>query len=60
MERVGLVERAFEVARAGKCSSIEELRRELVAEQYVNIDGHISAPTLRKQLIKLMTARKSA
>lgn len=58
MERVGIVERAFELAREGNCHSLEDVRRKLSAEQYVNIDSYLSGPTLRKQLKDLLDARR--
>jgi hypothetical protein len=48
------VERAFELARSGECAGIDELQRRLNREGYSLAASHLSAPTLRKQLIALI------
>jgi hypothetical protein len=59
MERSSIVERAFELAREGNCASIEHIRRRLSAELYSNVDSHLSAPALRKQLAELLRSRRT-
>lgn len=52
----GAVERAFELARSGTCSSIKEIRTRLGAEGYsaAQIDG----PSLIKQLRSVLRDAK--
>lgn len=48
------VQRAFELARSGECRSVEDVRRRLKAERFENVDGHISGPTIKRQLMEAM------
>lgn len=48
------LERAFELARSGKCKDISELERQLQQEDYLGVIQHLKAPTLRKQLQTIM------
>lgn len=56
MRGVSTVERAFELAREGRCRSVAEIRRQLFSERYPAVDSHLAGPTLRKQLAGLMRA----
>lgn len=46
------LERAFELARSGKCLTIRDIAFQLHAEKY-DI-SHLEGPALRKQLIELI------
>jgi len=48
-----ILERAFELARSGDCNSIDDIRRRLKAEQYSQVDAHLSGATVRRQLLGL-------
>lgn len=48
------LERAFELAKSGKFSSLETLRAQLVAEKYADVRTQTSGPALTKQLRDLM------
>ena len=54
-----LLERAFELARTGKCRSVDELRAALKHEGFDNnsILSNIAGPSIRKQLAALIAAR---
>ncbi len=52
----GTVSRAFELARAGKCKTISDIRRQLKQEGYPAIEEHFSGPTMKKQLTALLRA----
>lgn len=56
--RVGTVQRAFELASAGPCSTIAELRAQLRAEGYVPIQ--VEGPVLFRQLRRLLNAKRVA
>ena len=45
-----LLERAFILARSGEFASINDLRLRLRAEKYEQVDAHLSAPSLARQL----------
>jgi len=53
-----ILERAFELARSGDCSSIDDIRRRLKAEQYSQVDAHLSGATVRRQLLGLCKEAK--
>ncbi|AYJ84656.1 hypothetical protein D3Y57_00700 (plasmid) [Sphingomonas paeninsulae] len=53
------VERAFELAKSGSFSSIEDLREQLIAENFDNVHGHLVG-SLRRQLIVLIAKSRQA
>lgn len=59
MSRDGMstLERAFELARAGACHSMADIRRQLVIERYENIRDHLHGPTIQRQLKAAMAER---
>lgn len=46
------VERAFAVAAS--CATLEDIRRTLRQEGYALVDEHLSGPSLRRELKKLL------
>ena len=56
----GVIERAFELARQGRCRTLEDIRRVLARESYSAIDAHLAGGTIRRQLKALMYAAQSA
>lgn len=54
------VERAFELARAGRCRTVDDIRRTLIAERYDNVVSHLGAPSLVRQLRAVLNAAPSA
>ncbi|GAA0731547.1 hypothetical protein [Sphingomonas japonica] len=58
--RPGTVERAYELARTGDYTTIEQIRAVLIREQHVSVQQHLSGPTLRRELLKLCRAVKTA
>ncbi len=59
MGEPSLVERAFELARTGRVTSIADIERKLGQERYGNVAGHLASPSLRKQLKALIVAREA-
>lgn len=51
------VERAFELAREGQCRSVDDIRRQLKAERFDAVEGHLSGGTLRRQLVGAINSR---
>lgn len=51
------IERAYELARDGPCTSLDDIRRQLDRERYASVGAHLSGPTLRRQLRQLCQAR---
>lgn len=48
------MERAFQVARAGQCRTLGDLRRTLIREGYDSVHAQISGGSLTRQLRELM------
>jgi hypothetical protein len=48
------VERAFELARDGELASVDDIRKQLKAERYDNVDAHLGSPSLNRQLLDLI------
>jgi hypothetical protein len=53
---ISVIERAFEIAREGKCKSVSEIAKALTDEGFELAYQHLSAPSLNKQL-KLIIPR---
>ena len=50
------VERAFELARAGQCRSVADIRRKLSSERFEGVDAHLNGAAIKKQLQAAITA----
>lgn len=50
------VARALQIAREGKCRSVEDIRRRLASERHENVDAHLGGAAIRKQLRNLIQA----
>ena len=50
--RMTALERAFELARSGKCLNVLEIQKRLKSEHLETC--HLEGPTLKKQLISLI------
>jgi hypothetical protein len=57
MSAFSTVERAFQIARAGDCQSLNDLRVSLKREGYGDAVAHTSFPMVRRQLNDLMRGR---
>jgi len=49
MDGVNIIERAF--ALAPECGSIEELKRRLIREGYLQVNAHLSGWQIRRDLL---------
>ena len=49
-----VLERAFELARSGRCPNLDDLRRRLQQEGYHGVEEHLRGTTLRRQLRALI------
>jgi len=48
--QVGVVQRAFEMAREGSLVNVQEIQRALAKEGYENAVQHMAGPTIVRQL----------
>ena len=53
---MGIIERAYQLAKSGECQDIKELERRLRAEQYEAVLQHLNGPSLRRELMALVRA----
>ncbi len=51
------VERAYQLAREGPSTCLDDIRRQLERERYASVNAHLSGPTLRRQLRQLCRDR---
>ena len=51
------VERAFAIARSGTCLSVQDLKLQMRKEGFgaAETESHLAGPSIRKQLVALMT-----
>jgi len=52
----GIVERAYQIARAGQAAGLGELKAKLKSEGYFNVAGQLTGPVLQKALHELCAA----
>ena len=56
--RPGTVERAFELARDSQITTVENIRRRLKAEGYIDWEFQLSGREIRRQLQALVVAKR--
>jgi hypothetical protein len=59
MERISTIERAYQLARHGPCTSLTEIRKQLKRENLDAVDQHLSGRGLSRELIALCRARRN-
>jgi hypothetical protein len=52
------LERAFALARSGRCTSVQDIRLSLKRERFDNVEAHLSGPSLSRQLRALCEAAR--
>jgi hypothetical protein len=63
MERMTVLERAFQLARSGECRNVTAVRKRLIMEGYANVHSQLSGRGLVNQIhdiCKKATARRDA
>lgn len=60
MNDIGVIERAFELARSGRCPNLDDLRRRLQQEGYYGVEEHLRGTMLRRQLRALIQGAAAA
>ena len=51
-----IIERAYALARSGSCQNVNEVRRRLRSEGYLQVSDHLEAKTLISDLKRLCEA----
>lgn len=54
--RPGTVERAFELARTGRCRTLPDIVALLKQERHDAVEAHLAGPSIRKDLKRLCLA----
>jgi hypothetical protein len=54
---VSTIERAFQLARAGACRSVADIRQQLTNERYDNVHSHLIGARVQQQLRDALAAR---
>jgi hypothetical protein len=47
------LQRAYEIARSGECTSLDELVQQLKTEQFQGVDVHMASVSVRRELRQL-------
>jgi hypothetical protein len=50
------IDRAFELARSGRCRSVSEIIRHLPAADRPAVEAHLEQPAARRELIQICSA----
>lgn len=58
--RPSIIERAFELAKSGKCGKVEDIRVQLNRENYAGVDLYIRGGALLTQLRYLLASARPA
>lgn len=53
------IERAFALARSGRCASVDEIRAELKRERFDQVEAHLAGPSIARQLRALCEAARA-
>ena len=56
MSRPTTVERAFELARSGRCTNLAEIAAALKGERHEAVDAHLAGPSIRRDLRRVWEA----
>ena len=54
------VERAFELARSGRCLTVQDIRRQLSGEGYLDVRHHLSGRSIMAELGRAIKGAQAA
>jgi hypothetical protein len=57
--RLTTLERAYQLARSGKCAGVREIKERLLTEGFQNVFGQLYGSTITKALRRLCVAARS-
>lgn len=56
-----VIERAYELARSGRCLNVAEVSSRLKQERYESVEAHLAGPSIRRELRRICSeAAKTA
>ena len=53
------LERAFDLARSGEFTSVEEIRRKLKQERFDQVEAHLAGASINRQLRRICDAARA-
>ncbi|HEY0269446.1 MAG TPA: hypothetical protein VGC10_00480 [Sphingomonas sp.] len=59
-QAIGTIERAYQLADAGSCRTVEEIARKLASEGYESPQAHLAGKSVRVELRRRIKARRDA
>lgn len=54
------VERACELAKSGRCSSVSDIRTRLKQERWESVDAHLAGPSFARQLRDMIALSRAS
>lgn len=58
MHRPSTLERAFDLAESGSCTTVNDIRARLKKEQMESVDAHLAGQTIQRQLRERLARAK--
>ena len=58
--RLTAVERAFDLAGSGQCRTVQDIRRQLSGEGYLDVRHHLSGRSIMAELGRVIKAAQAA
>jgi hypothetical protein len=55
---IGIIERAYTLARSGKYQELEEIRSVLDHEGFENVASHLASPSVRQDIRRIFVENK--
>ena len=59
-QKPSIIERAFQLANAGDCASVKDIRERLSREDYASVESYIRGASLVRQLQYLIGSARTA
>jgi hypothetical protein len=52
------IERAYQIAKSGRCVELKDVRRQLIQEGYEGVEAHLSGSSIKRELQALIKAAR--
>ncbi|NTZ42151.1 hypothetical protein G7A66_03390 [Altererythrobacter sp. SALINAS58] len=59
MDEPTIIERAFALAESGEYRRVADIRQQLKAEQFSQVEAHLAGPSIKRQLIDICAKTRS-
>jgi hypothetical protein len=54
------IERAYQIAKSGRCVELKDVRRQLIREGYEGVEAHFSGSSIKRELNALIKAARAS